>query len=479
MSVETLIKDVVGKGMSSIASFNRGRMGEPDIPNPYVEGIHAPMREELTLTELSVTGEIPPELDGRYVRNGANPMEPPHAASHHWFVGDAMLHGVRLRDGKAEWYRNRWVRSKAVADALGEPVPPGRRNPQFDSPNTNVIGHDGRIWALVEAGGMPAEIGPELTTVAHNPWDDTLSTSFSAHPHLDPATGELHAICYDATDPTTVWHVVVGTDAKVRREEPIRVAGGPSIHDCAITEDYILVFDLPVTLSFKTLLKGYAFPYRWDPQHRARVGLCPKAGSGRDTIWCDVDPCYVFHPANARQMADGKVVVDVVAHDSMFARRYAGPDSRAAKLERWTIDPDAKTVRRETLSDRNQEFPRYDERRTTADYRYIYSQALPNNALLDGSRAETVLLRQDLETGKTATHDFGKGRFPGEFVFVPRGQTDGEDDGWLIGFVIAPDAGRTDLAILNADDFDGEPQALIHLPHRIPTGFHGNWIADG
>src|SRR3546814_4455372 len=103
-------------------------------------------------------------------------------------------------------------------------------------------------------------------------------------------------------------------------------------------------------------------------------------------IWAPVDPCYVLHPANAFETADGKVIVDVVAHDTMFAESKRGPDSPRSRMERWTIDPVAGTTTRTVIHDHNQEFPRYDERRTTRPYRYIYSVALP-----DGDRKSTRL----------------------------------------------------------------------------------------
>ena len=93
--------------------------------NRYLEGAYAPVHEELTAHDLPVTGTLPPELDGRYLRNGPNPFADPDPASYHWFTGDGMVHGLRLRDGKAEWYRNRWIRSTAVSAALGEEPVPG------------------------------------------------------------------------------------------------------------------------------------------------------------------------------------------------------------------------------------------------------------------------------------------------------------------------------------------------------------------
>ena len=104
-AVETAIRSVVTKGIQGVASFNRARMDKA-ADHPFLTGIHTPMTEELTLTELKVTGEIPAQLAGRYVRIGPNPYRP-DPRGHHWFIGDGMVHGIRLKDGKAEWYRNR------------------------------------------------------------------------------------------------------------------------------------------------------------------------------------------------------------------------------------------------------------------------------------------------------------------------------------------------------------------------------------
>ncbi len=472
--VESMIRRTVTKGIMKVAKFNRDRAPAPEQPHPFLNGIHQPMDRELTLALLQVEGTIPPELDGRYLRIGPNPVKPPNPAAYHWFVGDGMVHGVRLQGGQALWYRNRWVRSQAVSAALGEPPAPGPRNERSDTVNTNVLGHAGKIWALVEAGGFPVELDGDLGTVAHNPFEGTLHGSFSAHPHLDPQTGEMHAICYNGPDLETIRHVVVGRDGRVRREEPIAVKHGPSIHDCMITKNYVLVFDLPVTFSMKTLLAGHPFPYAWNPEHRACVGLLPREGKGSDTVWCEVDPCYVFHPCNAFETADGKVIVDVAAHETMFAHSTQGPDSKHAAFERWTIDPAARRVERKVIDAQPQEFPRCDERLLGQPYRYAYTMPLADEGSAFGSRSH--LIRHDLQTGARLVHEFGEHCYPGEFVFVPRHAGAAEDDGWLMGYVIDIARQRTQLVILDAQDFSGEAQAAITIPHRVPPGFHGNWV---
>ncbi len=475
-SLESNIHSAVGKGLSAVGKLSAALKPAPDAPHPYLTGIHQPMGEELTLTDLAVTGTIPDGLKGRYLRIGPNPVTAPNPNAYHWFVGDGMAHGIRIEGGKAQWYRNRWVRTTAVSEALGEPPAPGPRG-VLEVVNTNIIGHAGRTFAIVEAGGFPVELTDGLETVAHNPFDGTLENAFSAHPHIDPATGEAHAVCYKAGVMDKVWHTVVDASGKVIREEPISVTHGPSIHDCQITCDHVILFDLPITFSMKAMLGGHSFPYRWNDKHKARVGLLGRTAPGDSIIWYDVDPCYVFHPANAFVDEAGQTVVDVVVHDRLFDAVTFGPDESRTAFERWTFDEASRRVIRAVIDSDGQEFPRYDERLTTQAYRYAYAVGVRNDRQ-DSLINDTTLIKHDLQSGQKQVRNFGANRHPGEFVFVPRHEDAAEDEGWLIGLVVDMNDDTTDLIILNADDMLGDPQAIIHLPHRVPPGFHGNWVAD-
>jgi carotenoid cleavage dioxygenase-like enzyme len=472
--VETAIRSVVAKGVTALATFNRGRMRAPEGPHPFLTGLHAPMREELTIEDLAVTGAIPPALHGRYLRIGPNPIAA-DPRTYQWFLGDGMVHGLRIEDGRVRWYRNRWVRSTKVTAALDELLTPGPRHGDFDTVNTNVIGFAGKTWALVEAGSTPVLLDDALGTLAYDDFGGTLRGSFSAHPHLDPLTGEMHAIAYNPREPTTVHHVVVAPDGRVRREEPVRVSHGPMIHDCAITARFVMILDLPVTFSMNALIAGSMFPFRWNASHPARVGLLPREDAGSEVIWCDVDPCYVFHVANAYDTNDGGVILDVVAYDKMFAETVLGPDAPRGAFERWTIDPVERRVRRDVLDQHPQDFPRIDERRSGQPYRYAYAMMLPEIADPAFISANS-LFKHDLQTGVRSVHNFGPQRHPGEFVFVPAHAAAAEDEGWLIGLVVDAIDQTTDLVIIDARDFEGAPVASVHLPHRIPPGFHGNWL---
>jgi carotenoid cleavage dioxygenase len=462
----------VERAVNWISRQARKRIPHDDA-NPYLQGPFAPVANEVTETDLPITGTLPRELNGLYARIGPNPMEVANPAIHHWFLGDGMVHGVRLREGRAVWYRNRWIGTDATQQRLGRPIAPGPRRGIVGTVNTNIIGHAGRIWALVEAGALPVELDGEFNTLRHGLFAGPAARIFAAHPHRDPLTGELHAICYDATIHDRVDYVVIGADGTLLRDVPIPVQHGPMIHDCAVTPSHVVILDLPVTFSMGSLLRGATFPYQWNKHHPARVGLLPRAANADAIRWFDVEPCYAFHTANAYERDDGSTVLDVLVYPRMFRRTRQGPERTVGSLERWILDPASTRVRRSVISEFHQEFPRCDERLTGQDYRYAYTVGFDIGAL-----GPQPLYRHDLTTGAIIRHDYGPHHMPAEAVFVPRHPGAAEDDGWLIAFVYDLSNNSSTLVVLDAGNIDREPAATIHLPVRVPLGFHGNWIAD-
>ncbi|MGV8875342.1 MAG: carotenoid oxygenase family protein, partial [Rhodococcus sp. (in: high G+C Gram-positive bacteria)] len=317
--------------------------------NRYLEGSFAPLSEEFTLTDLEVVGTIPDHLDGRYLRIGPNPIGEIDPEMYHWFTGDGMVHGIRIRDGKAEWYRNRWVRGPHVAKVLGERGQTGHFGSSPLGANTNIIAHAAKTLALIEGGIANYELTDELDTVGVCDFDGTLTGGYTAHPKRDPVTGELHAVTYGMFRGSTVRYSVIGVDGRARRAVDIEVAGSPMMHDFSLTDKYVVFYDLPVTfdaemaaemivprglrLPARIVLSALIgrvripdpitarqpglksadrrFPYSWNPKHQARVGVMPRDGGSTDVRWFDVEPCYVFHPMNAYD--DGNtIVLDVI-----------------------------------------------------------------------------------------------------------------------------------------------------------------------
>lgn len=485
--------------------------------NPYLEGFLAPVRAEVTATDLPVTGHIPEHLDGRYLRNGPNPVAEVDPATYHWFSGDAMVHGVALRDGQARWYRNRWVRTSAVCAALGESAPAGldpRAGMLSVGPNTNVLSHAGQTLALVEGGGANYRLTEELDTVGTCDFDGTLAGGYTAHPHRDPATGELHAVSYSFARGRSVQYSVIDARGRARRTVDIEVGGSPMMHDFSLTEKYVVFYDLPVTfdpvqvlptnaprwLSLPTRLvlqsllgrvkmpspmatminrnarPSNKMPYKWNPHYPARIGVMPREGSNKDVRWFDVEPCYVYHPLNAySEDRNGSevLVLDVVRYSRMFDRDLRGPGDSRPALDRWTINLDTGSVSTERRDDRSQEFPRINEALLGGRHRFGYTVGVDGGFLDEASEMTSALYKHDYATGSATTAALDPGLLLGEMSFIPNPTASAEDDGILIGYGYHRGRDEGQLLLLDAETL--ESVATVHLPQRVPMGFHGNW----
>ncbi len=193
----------------------------------------------------------------------------------------------------------------------------------------------------------------------------------------------------------------------------------------------------------------------------------PREGANADVRWFDVEPCYVFHPMNAYDDGD-TVVLDVVRHPKMFDTDHLGPNEGPPTLERWTVDLADGKVRESRVDDRGQEFPRIDERLIGRRHRYGYAPTFDAGDMTD------IVLKHDLVGGNTTSRSFGKGKMVGEFVFHPASPDAAEDNGVLMGYVYDQPTDRSELAIIDAQTL--EDIASVKLPHRVPAGFHGNWV---
>jgi carotenoid cleavage dioxygenase-like enzyme len=256
------------------------------------------------------------------------------------------------------------------------------------------------------------------------------------------------------------------------------------MHDFALTPSYVVLLDLPLTFSLDAASGGQKLPYTWNPAHQARVGLLPRGNVPAGVRWFEVDQCWVFHTLNAYDDG-GRVVVDLV--------RYAGGYDASAlsghgplTLDRWIIDPAAGRVAQQCLDDRPQEFPRADERVTGQQHRYGYSAVIgavghtpisPSGGFADEALSN-ALLKHDLAAGTVQAHEFGRDATAGEAVFAPATPDAAEDDGYVVAYIHNPERGAADLVILAAQDFTADPIARVHLPARIPLGFHGSWLPE-
>lgn len=431
----------------------------------FLRGNYAPLTEEQTYTDLRIEGSIPPTLSGRYLRNGPNPKgkTPPH-----WFFGDGMLHGLSIREGRVQWYRNRWIRTEQLDTELRMVGLDGQRNLHAGPANTNIIRHAGHTLAVAETT-LPWEVTEDLETVGHYNFGARLSTGMTAHPKICAATGEMHFFDYNWMSPFVTYHCVNATGELVR-SVPIDVPGPTMMHDFAITRGHVLFMDLPVVFDFERAIRG-VMPYRWDDNYGARIGVLARGATDGAVRWFPVSPCYVFHPMNAYEK-DSNIVVDVARYPELWRDTAARFD--LAFLHRWELNLESGQVRETALDDRPIEFPRIADHLTGVPHRFGYAVGNLSSTTEDA----TTILKYDLHDGTSSEHDFGAGRFPGEATFVADASAAQEDAGWLMTFVYDAATDRSDFVILDAQQIANKPVAAVKLPGRVPFGFHGNWFAD-
>lgn len=437
----------------------------------YVTGHLAPLRNEVTAFDLEVIGTIPEALNGRFLRTGPNPIEEHDTVwlkGHHWFAGAGMVHGLRLRDGKAEWFRSRFVVDRNVAKLRGYAPIPGPGEGKRDGPvNTNAILVGGKICMGIEAGNLPVELDYELESVRRTDLGGTLEAGFSGHTKYDPVTGEQILLAYEGSAP--VRYITIGSDGRAATKAKIDLPHVPMIHDTAFTRSYVVVPDFPVT--FQPQNSHTSFPWLWDETRPSRIGLLPRDGDVSRLQWFETPRCYAFHFANAYD--DGELtIIDLAKHPSMFRTDQNGPNEGAPILVRWTLNRSTGSISESVLDDRGNDFPRINGRHAGQDYQYLYTAHWGDNVEFGPA------MKHDLRLGKTEVHDFGLGRMTTEPVFVRKPDASLEDDGWIISSVYDPDSRRSDIVILNAQDFAGDPVATIRLPVRIPFTFHGGWAPD-
>jgi carotenoid cleavage dioxygenase len=444
------------------------------LPNPYLHGNYAPVLVERSDDHpLPVTGVIPPDLCGRLLRNGPNPpLIPGDEADYHWFAGDGMLHGITLSEGRAEGYRNRWVRTRSLAAKVGSAEPAGPTQPIDGPANTHVIRHGGTTLALVESG-LPHAVSDDLGRARVHDFDGSLASPMTAHPKVDPATGELLFFGYDVFGPPFLRYHVADAAGHLTRTEAIDIPRATMIHDFGVTATRVVFLDLPILFDLELAAEGRSLPFRWVPEAGARVGVMPRHGGGADIRWIGIDPVYVFHVLNAYDDGE-RVVMDVIRYDHAFDTEPGRAISSVLpSLARWTIDPGAGRIAERRLDDVPVEFPRIDDAVTGLPHRYGYCVRLGDRA--DEPSQEGLIL-YDLAQDQSTRFDPGQYRFPGEPVFVRAADGRGENEGWVLSVVYDAGTDRSDLVILDATSFGGPPVATVHLPGRVPFGFHGSWV---
>jgi carotenoid cleavage dioxygenase-like enzyme len=438
----------------------------------HMRGLHAPVAHEIEAFDLPVEGAIPPELAGLYLRNGPNPAD---GDPGHWFVGDGMLHAIELRGGRLRSFRSRWVQTRQLRHLARYVDSEGRVDFTASPANTHVVAHAGRLLALAE-NGFPWQVDRKLETLDYHDYAGRLTGPMTAHPKRCPRTGELHFFGYHFAPPYVVYHRV---DAKgeLVLSQPIDLPRPIMMHDFAITQDFVLFFDLPLVFAFEGVARG-GMPYAFDASAGARIGVLRRDAPTAPVRWLEIEPCYFFHPVNAWN-EEGRIRLDVARYPELWRERT--DRFGTASLHRYDIDLASGTVRSEALDDLGIEFPRIREDRCGLRSRFGYAATTRDDGVVVG----TGLVRYDLETGQRERFEGGGATMPSEAVFVPASTRNGaaatgeaEGEGWLLAYLHDPGCGPSEFAIFDATRLAKGPIARAKLPQRIPLGFHGSWIDD-
>jgi carotenoid cleavage dioxygenase-like enzyme len=436
----------------------------------------APLAFETDLGPLPTTGTIPKGLAGMLLRNGPNPQFPVGDA--HWFAGDGMLHAFCFDSGRVR-YRNRWVRTRRwqAERAEGRASGPGRRRDDDGVANTNVVAHAGRLLAL-EEGHLPVALrDASLDTLGTVDFGGRMAGPFTAHPKTDPTTGELVFFGYGTPDALGAGMAYGTLDAggRLTRLDRFEAPYASMVHDFAITPRHALFPVMPLVASAERAAAGGP-PYAWQPEQGTHVGILRRDAPIDSIGWWQAPACYAFHTMNAWEEG-GKVVMDVMqsAAPALFTKPDGSPvdEDSDARLCRWTFDlqDSGRAIGMEWLCHIPGEFPRIDERYIGQAHRHGWFVG-------DGSDGSPFsrIVHVDHEEGRLDTHELPATDCASEAVFVPRSAAAAEGDGWLLAVAYRSRTERSDLLVFDARNVGDGPVAAVHLPHRVPNGFHGNWF---
>ncbi len=452
----------------------------------YLMGNYRPVHQELSSGPLRITGELPADLQGMYVSNSSNPKFRPKN-KYHWFDGDGMVHGVLFRDGEAT-YRNRYVRTEGLQreEEAGAALFTGIRDrPDWSSPegpfkdnaNTDLAFHAGRLLALWWLGGKARQLRlPELETVGNCDFGGQLTSGMSAHPKVDPVTGEMIYFDYGLTPPFLLYGVI-SPEGNVVHHTPIDLPGPRAQHDIAITENYTLLFDVPMYFDPMNLKQG-RLKTVFNRSMPSRIGVLPRHST--EPRWFETEAFYMYHTINAYEEDDAIVLIGCRIespmtddHPDRAGRVGLGFLDIEPYLTRWRLDLTNGNVTTEILDDVPTEFPRTNDALLGRKQRFSYNPRV--------SREPTLLfdgfIKYDIASGQSWKFEYGRRRWGGETTFVPRPDGTAEDDGYVLTYLSDEIEDSSELLVFDAQDVSRGPLASVALPHRLPALFHAQWVS--
>jgi carotenoid cleavage dioxygenase-like enzyme len=464
--------------------------------NPFLNFPFGPIQMECEASNLVVEGEIPPELNGTLYRNGPNQRFSPRG-EYHLFAGDGMVHAFHIENGRAS-YNNRWVRTakwniedkegRAVINAMN----PFDCEPEYSDfvlvdkeglANTAIVWHGGRLLAL-EEGHQPYEIDPvTLESVGSWTYRGKLQTAMTAHPKIDPDTGEMIFFAYMATGPFApdVMLHKVNADGVLTQSIHIPTPFSSMIHDFVVTENYIIIPVFPITGSLERAMEGGP-PFAWEPDKGVHIAVLPRhSDSAEDVKWLEMDLAFAFHFMNGFD-DNGVITIDCsqFTHAPLFPSLDGTPTGKSEPfLNRWTIDMNAAQPRVEfkCIDTFESEFPQCDLRFLGKEYRHGWYTS-PDGELAstveDNNSFFNTVGHYDHVAGGVDRYSFGQSN-TSEALFVPKSDDAAEGEGYLLTVTTSFETHTSSLRIMDALDLARGPIASVHLSHCVPAGFHGAW----
>ncbi|RVW06419.1 carotenoid oxygenase family protein [Rhodococcus spongiicola] len=481
--------EVLGRALTTLPA---------DDDHPYRTGAWRPQSIERSADALEVVGELPPDLDGVYLRNTENPVHPALDGRYHPFDGDAMIHAVGFRDGKA-FYRNRFVKTdgflaeQAAGGALWAGIAErpersirqdgwGARGRMKDASSTDVVVHNGvALTSFWQCGDLYRLEPTTLETLGKATWGGQFPTSqgVSAHPKVDDRTGEMLFFNY-GTEAPYMHYGVIDSDDRLVHYVDIELPGPRLPHDMAFTDNYAILNDCPLFWLPEALAAGKYRP-KFHPDMPLRLGVIPRRGTSDQIRWFEASSTYVLHWTNAYESGD-EIVLEGFHQEypepedngegGIYQRlfRSLALDRMGTHLHRWRLNLRTGEVREERLSETVTEFGMINPHHAGRQHRYTYSATgVPGWFLFDG------LVRHDTLTGREDRYSFGEGVFGSETAMAPRVGGKGEDDGYLVTIVSDVDRDLSECLVFDAANVADGPVARIRLPERISSGTHSTW----
>ncbi|BAY34135.1 lignostilbene-alpha,beta-dioxygenase [Nostoc carneum NIES-2107] len=473
------------------------------------QGGYQSLKQEFDYWIDDIEGEIPPELQGTLFRNGPGLLDINGQQIHHPFDGDGMISRISFINGRAH-FRNRFIRTEGYLaeqkagkilyrGAFGTQKPGGWLANIFDFKikdiaNTNVIYWGGKLLALWEAA-EPYRLDPNtLETLGREYFNGVLSTgeAFSAHPRLDPSCNQDNGapcLVNFSIQPglsTTITIFELNPAGEIIRKHAHSVPGFCFIHDFVITPNYCIFLQNPVTfnpLPFVLGMRSAGECIKFQPNQPTQIIVIPRdpqtATTGIKLL--ETQSGFIFHHVNAFEVGD-EIIIDSICYDSLSQVepesdfRQVNFDALApGQLWRFALQLQNGTVQRQLIESRCCEFPTIHPDNVGRQYRYLYIGAAHAET---GNAPLQAILKIDLDSGERQLWSAAPRGFTGEPIFVPRPNSQTEDDGWLLALVYDAAHDRSDVVILDARDLHKGAIARLHLKHHIPYGLHGSFTPE-